>query len=297
MRITPLIFFFLILSGVVYGQRTDKVAQLVAVENYFAALAKEKGIRKAFLSVSDANTIVFRPGPVAAEEFYKEQPDSAGYLSWQPVYARISKSADWGFTTGPYTFKTNDNSRTGYGQYLAFWKKNTKGIWKLALDLDVPHKKPEQKPVLNFSNPNNEIFLHQRSSTRLQQRVDIIYSSDKLLTTVQKADNNIALNEFMADESRLLFPGYEPIIGKKAIMDFWKKQGFNVRSQIVKADRSYSGELAFTYGDATISKMGKGKKYHYVRIWEVQPGYKWNIILEVYTEAGEDVTEAQASGK
>lgn len=61
----------------------------------------------------------------------------------------------------------------------------------------------------------------------------------------------------------------------------------------VKADRSYSGEYAFTQGDVTIyTKLGP-KKYHYVRVWEVQPGYKWNIILQAYTEAGEEKKEAK----
>jgi hypothetical protein len=53
----------------------------------------------------------------------------------------------------------------------------------------------------------------------------------------------------------------------------------------VKADRSYSGELAFSYGNASIAKNGENKPYHYVRIWEMQSGFEWNIILEIYIES------------
>ena len=282
----PVVLFITWLNGV-SAQSVDKVSQLISAENYFAATAKEKGIKKAFLAVSDDNTLIFRPGPVNAEKFFKGKPDSSGSLAWEPAFAKIAKSGDWGFTTGPFTYKADSAANIVYGDYLSIWKKNPKGVWKLAVDLGVEHKKPKSSPALVFQNPKNEIYLKQRSANRLQQREDVVFSSDRLLGTILKADDQIAWKEFLAEESRLLFPGFEPVIGKQAIMDFWKKQGMNLSSEPVKADRSYSGELAFTHGDATIVSKGKSKKYHYVRIWEVQPGYVWNILADVYTEAAE----------
>jgi hypothetical protein len=138
-----------------------------------------------------------------------------------------------------------------------------------------------------FKNPNNEIYLRQRSENRLQQREDVVFSSDKLMGTVLKADTKVALKEFLADEARLLFPGFEPIIGKKAITAFWEKHGQRIGSEPIKADRSYSGELAYTYGDASIVQKGLNRKYHYVRIWEVQTGYVWKVIFEVFVAAAE----------
>ena len=297
MKLFAIILSFLAFTINVFAQTTDKVAQLVSAENYFSALVKEKGLKKAFLKVSDENTIVFRPGPVSAVKFYKSQPDTVtATLQWEPVFAKISKSGDWGFTTGPYIYKESDSSLTShYGSYVSVWKKNHKGIWRLATDLGIPHKKPSKKPELLFVNPSNEIFLRQRSQTRLQQREDVVFSTDKLLSTIQKADNAIAHKEFLSDDCQLLFPGFEPIRGKKAITDFWKKQGFRANSQVAAADRSYSGELAFTRGDASIVQKNKIKKYHYVRIWEVQPGFKWNVILEVYTPAEDGETKIGVS--
>lgn len=270
------------------SQPTDKVGQLVSAENYFAALAKEKGIKKAFLSVSDDNTVIFRPGPVNAIKYFKGKRDSLGILNWEPSFARISKSGDWGITAGPSTFKASDTSKTHYGDYLSVWKKNTKGVWKLAIDIGVVHPKPKTEPVLVFQNAKNEIYQKQRSQNRLQQREDVVFSSDKLMGTILKADDQIALKEFIAEESRLLFPGFLPITGKKNIMNFWRIQGFNLSSEPVKADRSLSGELAFTYGNASILHQGETKKYHYVRVWEVQQGYVWNVIYEAYVQAASE---------
>lgn len=286
----PILLLFLTVNTAI-SQSTDKVSQLISAENYFSALAKEKGIKKAFLTVSDENTIIFKPGPVNPKKHFKGVTDSLGTLSWEPVFARIAKSGDWGFTSGPYTYKASDTSATSYGDYLSVWKKNSKGVWKLALDLGVPHPKPKKKPALVFQNARNEIYLKQRSETRLQQREDVVFSSDKLMGTILKADDKIAFKEFVGEESRLLFPGFESLYGKKAIMAFWEKQGFNLSSEPVKANRSYSGELAYTYGNATILKKGKTQAYHYVRIWEVQPGYVWNIIFEVMVPAAEKQAE------
>lgn len=276
-----LLLLLAIFSRTFSQESSDKVNQLIAAENYFNEQVQSKGLKKTFLSVSDNNTIVFRPGPVAGRNYYKEQPDSIGFLSHEPVYAKISKSADWGFTAGPYIYKRNASDiQSFYGTYLSVWKKS-KNTWKLALDAGVAHKKPAAEIKKTFISPSNEIFLHQQSNSRLKQREDIVFSSDKLLATVTKADNRIAQNEFLTESSWLLFPATEPVIGKKAIMEFWKKNGLKAITEPSKVDRAYSGEIAFTYGQADVL----AKKYNYIRIWEVQPGYKWNVILELFTEA------------
>ncbi len=277
--------FTLFLTTTSLAQPTDKIGQLISAENYFAATAKEKGTKQAFLFVSDEKTIVYRPGPVLAQEFYKKTKEDRGLLSWEPVFAKISKSGDWGFTTGPYTYKSNDISNNiAYGQYLSVWKKNDKDIWKLVLDLGIPHKKPLLSPKLVFNNPLNERFMHQYSDIRLKQREELVLSTDQLYSTVLNADFNIASDEFIAENSRLLFPGNEPIIGKNSIKLFWEKQNVRFNSKPLRANRSFSGELAYTSGDATIEQNGVKKLYHYVRIWEVQNEFKWNILIEVYTE-------------
>jgi ketosteroid isomerase-like protein len=268
-----------------FSQNQDKVSQLVAAENYFAALVKEKGTQKGFLSVSDENTIVFRPGPVSAEKFYKDQPDTSRGLSWEPVFAKISKSGDWGFTTGPFIFKAAQTGQEFYGDYLSVWRKNSKNVWKLALDLGVSHAKPTKKPELTFLNAATQKFQVQKSDARLKQREEIVFSSDKLYSTTLRANNDIAFMEFLHDDCRLLFPGSEPIIGIADIHEFWVKQKAKLRSEPSVADRALSGELAYTYGTATVEKGGTTKNYNYVRIWSVQAGYVWKVIAEVYSAA------------
>ena len=282
MRICFTLFLLAAFCANAFSQNNqDKVSQLIAATNYFNKKVNEKGLIKAFLDVSDASSLAFRPDPVSLKKYYRDQPDSIGYLQLDPLYAQISKSGDWGYISGNYTFKQNEHDyKKFYGTYISIWKKNKKGYWRLAMDAGISHKKPTKLLKKRFINPENEVFLHQRSTNRLQQREDIVLSTDVLLSTITKADNKIAQNEFLTDDSRLIFPGYEPITGKKNIMEFWKKKGLKAITEPIKADRSYSGEIAYTYGKATI----QAKKYNYIRIWEVQTGHKWNVILELFTE-------------
>ena len=273
-------FFFL----PAYSQTSNgQVSSLVAAENYFAGIAKEKGIKKAFLTVSDDETIIFRPAPVKAADYFSKQKSDEGQLSWRPALAKISRSGDWGFTTGPFEYRENENS--SYGDYVSVWKMNNKGVWKLALDLGITHPKPKKDPELSFLDPKSSKYLKQRSAARRKQREEIVLTSDQLFSKTLAKYNNLAYNVFLADDARLLFPGSEPIIGKSSITDFLRNREIKINTEVTDADRATGSDLAYTHGTASISEKGFTKQYHYVRIWEVQDGHKWNVILEIFTPA------------
>jgi hypothetical protein len=271
-----------------FGQESNgRVNSLVAAENYFSALAKKNGSKEAFLKVSDDESLIFRPDPVKVKDFYgKGTVDGPGQLSWVPVYAKISQSGDWGFTTGPYTFLSSPDAEPSYGQYLSVWKADFKGVWKLALDLGISHQKPIKEPELNFTDPISVKFNKQISPARLKQRQEIITTTDKLYSNTLMKDQSLAHDVFMAENVRLLFPGEEPIIGKARINNFVGKNQITIESEPLRADRALGSDLAYSYGIAYVTKNKVITKYHYVRFWESQEEHKWNVILEIYTPAG-----------
>ena len=278
--------FFLVFSLVKTGvaqTSNGEVSSLVAAENYFSSLAKEKGIRKAFLTVSDDQTILFRPAPVKATDFFDKRNDIEAQLSWHPTLAKISKSGDWGFTTGPFEFKTD--SALSYGQYVSVWKMNNKGVWKLAIDMGINHPKPKNEPQLAFYDPKSSKFFRQRSAARQKQRKEMILTSDRLFSKTLINYSNLAYNVFLAEEARFLFPGFEPLIGKSTITDFLRNQELEITTEVTDADRATGSDLAYSRGTANVTYKGKSQPYYYLRIWEVQDGHKWNVILEVYTPA------------
>ena len=283
---TIIITLLLSISLNSFGQASNgRVSSLVAAENYFAAKAKENGIREAFFRVSDDETLVFRPNAVKAEDFYDKKELDPGELIWEPSYARISRSGDWGFTTGPYVYTAFSDSSKSYGQYLSIWRANKKGIWKLALDIGTPHPKPLKEIRLDFTDAKDFRFFRQLSPVRLKQREEMILASDKLLANALTKSTALGYNTFLGDDARLIFPGSEPVIGKENIKKFVYDQGINIFSEPVLANRSLGSDLAYSYGTAQVTTNTKTAKYNYVRIWESQEGFKWNVIVELFSPA------------
>lgn len=269
-----------------FGQASDgRVSSLVSAENYFAAKAKENGIRVGFLKVSDNETLVFRPKRVKAKDFYSKKQINPGELIWEPTYARISRSGDWGFSTGPYIYTAFSDSLKSYGQYLSIWRADRRGIWKLALNIGTPHPKTVNESRMDFKDPKDFKFFRQISPVRLQQREEMILATDRLLANALTKSTALGYNTFLGEEARLIFPGVEPIIGKENINKFIYEQGINIFSEPEVANRSIGSDLAYSYGSAQITSNNKTGKFNYVRIWESQEGFKWNVIVELFSPA------------
>ena len=252
------------------------VKSLINAEEYFNEKAKKEGLNKAFLKIADPTCIVFRPNPTNAIEFYNQQKQTSFYLSWQAEYAMISKSGDFGFTTGPYVFNNDDH--IDYGHYVSVWKADKKKHWKLVLDGGITHPKPNSVLELAYLDPSNHNYPKLIGPQKIQWREDIVFNTDILLGKSLNKSGNKSLSEFYDAKVRLYFPNHLPKIGKEEALKFIAEQKLAVNSSPTFADRALSGDLAYTYGKAIIS----GKDYNYIRIWQIDQKMKWNIILDAY---------------
>jgi ketosteroid isomerase-like protein len=67
-------------------------------------------------------------------------------LSWTPMYVEAAKSGDLAYILGSYTRTTKPakgTPATDRGKYLAVWKKQADGSWKVEADMfnsDLPAK-------------------------------------------------------------------------------------------------------------------------------------------------------------
>lgn len=265
-----------------YAQKSDGTTKsLVNAERSFAESAAKNGMKTAFLSYTAADGLVFRPNPVNAKTYYAAQEDSKD-LSWSPVYAKVSKSGDWGFTTGTYVMGGAEKS---YGDYLSIWKAvNDK--WELALDLGTSHNKPLHKSKEEFIEPSNLYKPKFINNKQIAAGNDIILTTEKTLNATLKSYNAAAFAGFLNQDARLLFPGNEPIIGKSNIMAFYNGMVSKMALKTTKADRALGGDLAYTYGIATIDyKADLRESFNYVFIYERQADHNWNLIAQVFTPA------------
>jgi ketosteroid isomerase-like protein len=265
-----------------YAQRTDgTTASLLKAEEEFAQSVAKSGVKSAYHSFSANDALVFRPNPVNAKTYYASQANDKN-LSWTPDYARVSRSGDWGFTTGAYTY---DGTTKVFGQYLSVWKA-INGKWELELDLATTHNKPLHPVTTKFIDPKDYYKPQLLGPKQAAAGREIILTTEKTLSTMIKSYGVGAFGGFLTEDSRVAFPGYEPVIGKNNIVGFFNTFISRFTFKTTKADKAVGGDLAYTYGVATIDyKTDLRESFNYVFIYERQPDHNWNLIQQIYTPA------------
>lgn len=281
---TKLTLVFSCISILSFGQLPNKVGSLLGADRALEKLAKQSTPYDAILGTIDKNTLFFTPHPVEALPYMKNRPNFPDLQSWEPNFAGISKSMEWGFTLGGIEFQRIGAPKR-HGEYLTIWKRNNKGEWKIQLRaIAENYGKEVVTPNLIFIEPDSADYFKQRSQVRLDQRKDVITNNDKLFATVLRSKNELAFQEFYAENVRVILPWNEPIYGKNAAIGFFLNQKYDVQTNWLNTDRAYSGEIAATYGNAHLTRNGEEKRYYYIRIWQRQPDFQWRVILEFYTE-------------
>ncbi len=115
---------------------------LKELEGEFMKAAAEKG-SKGYMSYY-ADDAVELPnnnpaihGKTQIAETMSFLDDKNNRLTWTPVGADISASADLGYTYGTYEFESpgQDGAKIEYGKYTSIWKKQKDGSWKVVLDI------------------------------------------------------------------------------------------------------------------------------------------------------------------
>lgn len=270
------------------GGRDDAALNaLVETERAFSRTAVAKGIREAFLSYLADDGLVFRPGPVNGKESWRGRKEVAGMLTWEPVFADVSRAGDLGYTTGPWEFreKTLADKPVAYGYYITLWRRQPDGTYKFALDYGTDNPTPTgPQPSLQSPPPQRgktKVAANvnmETESSRLQLR-DSAYASEAKSRGMVKA-----FNSYAADGVRLHRQNNFPVVGKDAARAALAANPGALDWQLAAARVADSGDLGYTYGTYDFKPDAPGKpleRGHYVKIWKRQPGGKWKTVLEL----------------
>ncbi|GHE43273.1 DUF4440 domain-containing protein [Sphingobacterium griseoflavum] len=274
--------FFASLSSV-QAQLPDKVGGLIRADRTAANIAKTAGTHEALMSIVDKESTLYVPSPVNAVNYLSNRPNLPDVLTWQPNFALVSKSQDWGVTSGPMEFQKIGVIKR-YGQYLTVWRRDRKGNWKVHLRAEVENFGKGTKSDLVFYEPDDSWYLKHRSKVRLQQREEVVTQSDELFSTILKADNEAAFNEFLSDDVRYYYPWEPEMEGKKNVLAFLKKKRIEITTEPTGVGRAYSGEYAYTSGTANVRSKEKVVKFNYIRIWQLKDDYQWRVLVEMMFE-------------
>ncbi|MFD2289100.1 nuclear transport factor 2 family protein [Pedobacter petrophilus] len=266
-----------------FAQKNDGTTKsLVNAEKDFAKSIAKNGDKESYLEYSLGSALVFRPNPVNVKTFYNTQTKGEKSVTWEPNLAKVSRSGDLGFTTGPYSVNGEEKQ---YGQYLSIWKSEN-GKWKLAIDLETSSNKPLDQTAPRFVEPKDHVapkFLNERE---IKAGREIILTTEKTLNTFLKTHGIGAFGGFMTDDSRLLFPGNEAITGKGKILSFYNGMISKINLKTTGVDKALGSDLAYTFGVATIDyKADLRESFNYVFVYEKAADASWNLVVQAFVPA------------
>lgn len=117
--------------------RQQLLAELMQADADFAAMAAEKGYRKAFLEYMEDEAVLLRDNylPIIgadAVRYVTGMNDSTFTVDWSPQGGDVSSSGDMGYTYGIYELRTAQERQSG--TYVTVWRRQEDGSWKYLLD-------------------------------------------------------------------------------------------------------------------------------------------------------------------
>lgn len=250
----------------------EAVRALTNAEKKFYETGQEKGTRAAFLEFLAPDGIIFHPGPLNGQEVWSKRPENGFDLVWEPTFAAIARSGDFGYDTGPAKWRANKQEPkfTGHGHFISIWKKQKDGAWKVALDCGIENMGSDVKPPLKLVTPKKG---GQGTAESLQQAQDAFIATAKL-------DFTKAFREFGSDQVRVYRDGSFPTVGKKAGVELLGSEQAGIALETMKTDMSSSADLAYNYGKYSDTRSQPPKAGHFLQIWQTDAAGAWKLVLD-----------------
>lgn len=248
------------------------VRAMVEAERKFFQTGQEKGTRAAFLEFLADDAIVFRPGPTNGREVWSKRSETGLDLVWEPTFASIARSADFGYDTGPSKWRANktDKAFTGFGHFISIWKKQKDGAWKVALDCGIENTQSDAKPPLQLVTPTNSAKGTSQSLEEAQTG----------FIAMAKFDFTKAFRQFSSDEVRLYRNGSFPTTGKKAGVELLGPEQAGVAMEVNKTDMSGSADLAYSYGSCSDTRSQPAAASYFLQVWQTDSAGAWKLVLD-----------------
>lgn len=258
------------------------IGAIVEGERKFYEMSQAQGTRAAFLEFLSDDSIVFEPGPTDGKKVWNARPEGSVWLSWQPVFAAMSRSADLGYTTGPAEYRKNkeDQKPFRYGQYISVWQKQKDGAWKVALDVGHENPPPTNRPAepeLSFSNEGSDI---KAAAVGARRR---FADAQKKFAAAAKLDSTMAIAEAAREDVRVHREAMFPGLGKDAVGLMLSVRRGKLSLTQMGERMSVAGDLACVYGKYLLARAQSDERGHYLQIWRASDDGAWKLALDFQT--------------
>lgn len=266
------------------AQKFPKPLQsVVDAERAFAQTSKETNTVNAFVShLSPTATFLIQGEEVNGRESWKSRQPDNSLLYWYPVYADISSSEDFGYTTGPYSYYSDrkDTVPAFRGYYSTIWGKEDNGEWKVLFDLGGGVSTEDSLPL---SASQIKLKLPKKKLNKEKALEDLL-TADKNYVETLRAKGSSFDPLLFSEEGRIHRPRQLPVLGLGKIKLF-KEENQKFDQTALNGKIASSGDMGYTYGKTKVIINKEGTErvldLSYFRIWKKEDGIHWKIVLDV----------------
>jgi ketosteroid isomerase-like protein len=260
--------------------------EVIAAERDFARLALDSTVHHAFVERVASDAVIFRPGPVPAAAWLRENPMPADLrLEWQPAFADVALAGDIGWTTGPWRAGSkSDSATTAAGRYVTIWRNEPAG-WRYVIDFGVETSTFTPVTSIERAPPPDLLADSVRDAQTDQSSLHI---ADEDLNAAIGAMGDGAWDQYADSTLQWLRDGgrsrtLASASGTAVPMPAGDGRAADERTWSTLAARvARSGDLGYTWGSATAVEDTTAAP-HYVRIWRRRSDGSWRVILDAAT--------------
>jgi ketosteroid isomerase-like protein len=270
------IFFLCYITAPAQDFENKDLQAMVNAERAFSLMAKEGNTQDAFLTFLADSAVTFNNGAVRiGKSHLSGQTPDGGWLFWEPSFADISASGDWGWDTGPWSYRTNRGEKpVAFGHFVTIWKKQNDGNWRAAVDIGISHAEP------TFGLP---VKRPTTSAVKSSANESIIDVEKRFIKQFQQAPAD-AYAKVLSTEARVYRPGEQPFTNLAEIQKRIVLTSMEIAYTPLNGEKSPAGDFAYVYGTAKTEIMQEGKNvqrnFVYMHIWRKE-GKEWKLVLDI----------------
>jgi hypothetical protein len=252
-----------------FAQRS--IDSMIQTEKKFANTALVAGTKEAFIKFIDTGGIVFDKGrPVNGLKLHTGSERRPGILTWEPEYAEIAATNDFGYTTGPWKFYeiSVKDKPVATGHFITVWHLTDHGEWKFLIDFGISYSMNREAMPMKKMHGKKLKFKDddQQSLKQSEEKFIEAYTSEGIK----------AYHSFLSSQSRINYAGFLPATNAKERKTLLDSLPMNIIYSILGTGLSPMKDLGYVYGSANINNKQDG----YLRIWRKEKN-GWKIAAEV----------------
>ena len=255
-------------------EAAQSAAPVIAVEREFAADAARRGWAAAFRAYAAPDATMLNPDPVNAHDaLARIEGSGETTLDWRPAFAGISRSGDFGFTTGPFLFRGRDGIA---GHYFTVWRRQPGGGWKWIFDAGTAVRDPGP-PVASDASipilPTATSGLGAADSAR-----EAVRELEAFIHRARPEPRRQLIGR-LAEDVRLNRPGRPAAIGREAATVAAEATALEASDEPLRIEASAAGDMVFVLGQTSWPEDENRHEGYSARIWQIQNG-EWRIVFD-----------------